>query len=348
MPARIWIRPAVAAAAALVTAAPLLAAASPSAAAPATGPRPSAVTTATYRSLVYVKHGDIYLAHPDGSHTRVVKQGTFSWPSMDDKGVIAAERADGRTAPDGSTGYSIYRFTQTGTRLSRVSTPADYSTFSCPTYRPSHVTLSPDGTKVAYDVFFCDEFTALWTPTTKMSFPHQGAGQEDYQAPTWLSNSRIMLSHVGVRVAGGKEIGIYATSDGQDSVRDWFDADSWATGFVATATRDGTKVAVLEDDAANYFDGTPRHVKLVLGTAAGRRQPVTVRCRVSLPAAGFPYGTSQSRLSFRPNGAALVWDAKAGLWHAITSHLGDCGTLHAHLWIDGAHSGFYSPAVDHR
>src|SRR5690242_19570435 len=62
-------------------------------------------------SFVYSKGGNIHLARADGSHDIVFKKGGWYWPSMDNHGVIAAERED-KTAPDGTLGYTIHRFRQ--------------------------------------------------------------------------------------------------------------------------------------------------------------------------------------------------------------------------------------------
>lgn len=308
-------------------------------------------STYQYKSLVYVKNGDIYLAHQDGTHPVLVKKGTFYWPSMDDGGGIVAEAADGRDAPDLSPGYSIYRYWQSGALRSHMPSPADFSTLACPTYPPNHVMVSPDGKHVAYDFFDCDQTITVWTPATNMSFPGQGAGQEGYNAPVWLTSSRMLATHIGVRVAGGKEVGTFTTSSGQDSVGSWFDADSWATGFLATTTRDDKKVAILEDDAADYIDGLPRHVKLVLGTTAGLGKPMTVRCRFSLYPSGYGdgwNGVTNASISFRTGGIGVAWDAGAGTWYANTSNLSNCSSVKPHLWIKGAYDAFFSPAIDHR
>ena len=301
-------------------------------------------------SLVYIKNGDVYLAHADGSRAVRVKKGSYSWPSMDDNGIIAAQKSDGRSAPDGSTGYSIYRFKQSGKKLSSVSTPADYSSFSCPVYPSNHVSLSPDGTKVAYD--YTDACvgvdTANWTPVTKMKL-HPFT---DYTAPMWLSSSRMLISHLGVTVTKSQaEIGTLGT-DGTTTGWATSLADSWASAYHAASTRDGTVVALLEDDAANWTDGEPRKVALVLGTANGVGQPITRRCTVKLPASRYDsfswLGTTPASLSVNPKGTAVIWDAENGLWRAKTGNLSDCSTVDAGLWIKGAYSGFYSPAHDTR
>jgi hypothetical protein len=341
-----WTKLAVAGALAVGSAA--LAAPMPADAGPAVGAPigpPTAVAPAR-GSMVYVRNGDIYLARIDGSHAHLIRRGTYYWPSQDDHGVIAAEGFDGLTAPDGSRGVSIYRFARTGKKLGAERTPVDASTLSCPVYAPNYVSLSPDGKHLAYSFFACDEFTTMYTGSKRLSFKGEGAGQQDYIAPQWLSNSTLLVSHLGVQVAGGDELGSYRLGSGGDHVRGWANADAWALGFEAAATRNGRKFAVLEDDAGNYIDGAPRHVKLLLGTAAGVGKKVTVKCRIAIPARTYKawYGTSTVSMSFAPDGSRLVFDAPGGSWRAMTSHLGNCGSVHAHLWKRNVFDVSFSPA----
>lgn len=310
---------------------------------------PRSRLAAAQGSLVYVKGSRLYVAHVNGTHPKVVlTRSDIYWPSMDDNGVIAVEATDGTTAPDGSDGYSIYRYSQSGKRLSRVSAPVDASTFGCPIYPSYHVAISPDGTKIAYDFFDCDETTSVWSLPRRLKFPHQGAGQEEYHAPTWIGDSQMLLTHVGVRVAGGKEAGIYQVADGQNSTSNWFSADSWATAFTASVTQSGKRYAILEDDGANYINGEPRHVSLILGSATGPGGKVTKRCTLSLPVKQYrySYGVSNLGLSFAPNGKSLAWDSKSGIWRANTAKLTDCSTLNAQLWIKGAFNPSFSAGPD--
>jgi hypothetical protein len=298
-------------------------------------------------SLLYSKGGNIHLAHADGSHDIVFKSGGWYWPSMDNAGRIAAERQD-RFAPDGTKGYTIHRFRQNGTQLSRQNTPSSLSTNACPSQPSYHVSLSPDGAKVAYDYLDCTGIFATWTPATSFNLHTQ----MDYFAPSWLSNTTMTISHSGVTVSDTQaEVGTLTTSGGGDGWSTDF-ADSWATGYHATATRDGHKVALIEDDAANWIDGVPRNVRLVLGTSAGPGQPLTRACSVALNASSYGdwYGTAYANLSFRPDGKVLVWDSPVGIFKANTAVLAGCTatTLNKQLWIRGGINPSFSPAADTR
>lgn len=300
-------------------------------------------------SFMYSKNGNIHLAHADGSHDIIFKQGGWYWPSMDNNGVIAAERAD-RYAPDGTKGYTIHRFRQSGTQLSRQNTPSSLSAVACVAYPSFHLSLSPDGTKYAYDYEDCTGEFATWTPVSSFH-PH---GHVDYYAPSWLSNTKLTISHMGMTLTSDSaEVGVLYTSGGGTG---WSTdlAASWATAYHATATRDGHKIALIEDDSADYFDGVARHVRLVFGTSAGPGQPITRRCSIGLPLAQFAspgwYSTDYTNLTFRPDGRILAFDTSTGIYKVHTGVLAGCSasTLNRQLWIRGGINPSFSPAADRR
>lgn len=298
-------------------------------------------------SFLYSKDGNIHLAHANGTHDIVFKSGGWYWPSMANDGVIAAERQD-RSAPDGTTGYTIHRFRQNGTQLSRQNTPSSLSTIACPSYPSYHVSLSPDGTKVGYDYLDCNGIFATWTPATQF----QLHTRVDYFAPSWESNTQLLISHEGTTVTDSQaEVGTWNTSGGATG-RATTLADSWATAYHATSTRGGTKIALIEDDAADYFDGVPRHVRLVLGTSSGPTAQITRRCSIPLPTTQYDQwrGTDYANLSFRPDGNVLAFDSRVGIFTVHTSVLAGCTatSLNKQLWIRGGLNPSFSPATDTR
>jgi hypothetical protein len=299
-------------------------------------------------SFLYSKGGNIHLARADGSHNIIFKQGGWYWPSMDNNGVIAAERQD-RLAPDGTTGYTIHRFKQSGTQLSRQNTPSSLSTVSCISYPSYHLSLSPDGTKVAYDYIGCSgDVFATWTPATTFNL-HTTT---DYFAPSWISSTKLAISHMGMTLTDTQaEVGVWTIGSGAAGWSTHL-ADSWATAYHATATRNGRKIALIEDDAADYFDGLPRHVRLVFGTASGPGQPITRRCSLGLPISQYNAwnGATYANLSFRPDGNILAFDSSTGIYKVHTGVLAGCNatTLNRQLWIKGGINPSFSPAADTR
>ena len=298
-------------------------------------------------SFTYSKAGNIHLAHADGTHDIVLKSGGWYWPSVADNGVIAAERQD-RQAPDGTMGYTIHRFRQNGTALSRQNTPSSLSSFACPSYPSYHLSLSPDGTKVAYDYIDCNGIFATWTPSTQFHLHTQ----IDYYAPSWESNAALTISHHGVTISDTQaEVATWTTGGGSTG-RTADIADTWATAYHATSTRDGTKIAMIEDDAANYIDGAPRHVKLVLGTSSGPTAAITRQCSISLPVTQYTnwLGSDYANLTFRPDGKVLAFDSQAGIYKVNTSVLAGCTatSLNRQMWIRGGINPSFSPATDTR
>ena len=154
----------------------------------------AAVTSASARAdaIVYIHaaDGSLWTAHSDGTHARKLSNGPMAWPSESNDGIVVA-RGPGRRAPDGTRGADIYVFAPAGSLEHRIPTPADYSTLSCPTFPPSHVHISPDAAKIAYDIWMCDHFTTFWTAASarSLNWPNQKLGQEGAVAPAWLGMS---------------------------------------------------------------------------------------------------------------------------------------------------------------
>ena len=310
-----------------------------------------AVPTASARvvtgSFLYSKGGNIHLARSDGSHDIVFKSGGWYWPSMAGNGVIAAAKKD-RRAPDGRMGYTIHRFRQNGTQLSRQNTPSSLSSSACPADPSYHVSLSPDGSKVGYDYIDCNGIFATWTPATQFNLHRQ----IDYYAPSWMTSTQFTVSHFGVTISDTQAEVATLTTGGSSFNRSTDIADTWATAYHGSSSRDGTKFALIEDDAANYLDGVPRHVKLVFGTSSGRTGTITRQCAISLPTAQFGNwgGSDHTNLSFRTDGKVLAFDTQAGIYKVNTSHLRGCTatSLNKTLWIKGGSNPSFSAGTDTR
>src|SRR3954451_4101062 len=231
-------------------------------------------------TIVFQRKGDVWAMQPDGSAERQVTHGGgFAWPSAADDGTIAALAADG----------SIHRFAPSGAEAGAPTpTQATFASDDLPAEPPTHVRLSPDGQRLAYDEETDSEATTLWTPAgeTTLDFPNQATGQEGLEAPSWIGSDRPLVRPRPPRA--GPDIAtfaLYDTADGDDSGADWFSdpGSPWATGFDAAAARAGTRVAALEDDAADG-DGTPTRLALRLFTVDAPGGAPVFRCGLPLPA----------------------------------------------------------------
>ncbi len=252
-------------------------------------------------SIVFRRGTDIWLMAPDGTSQRQVTNDglRYEWPSAADDGTIVASDTSG----------TLHRLTPAGADLGTIPTAATTATDEAPAETPTHVRVSPDGTKIAYDEAIDGDVTTLWTP----GFPGQALGQEGLIAPSWIGNSRLLLSRDVSAADEGETFALYDLG-ADDTAADYFsdDASTWATGFDAAASRDGTRLAILEDDAAES-DGTPTRVALRLFTGT------TFRCELALEAADTYDSASPS---FSPDGASVAWAESDGI-HVASSGCAD-------------------------
>lgn len=292
-------------------------------------------------SIVYIRGADatLWIARPDGSHARKLANGHMEWPSESNNGIVVA-RGPGRRAPDGTAGSDIYVFSRGGHLEHRIPTPADYSNLNCPTFAPSHIHISPDGTKVAYDTWMCDHFTSFWTPVSARSldWPNQKVGQENAVAPAWIGNGQLLLT-LGTRVAGGQQFSVYKPGDGDNSSRGWFSDEGWASQWYAFTSSDGKKIAIVEDDAPDRM-GTPSRVAIKLYSVAGADPHPD--CEVDIP---FGSGFANVSPSFSPDGKRLLFGEPDGIHVANIGTNNNCNAIkHAPLVIPGGTQGFWSAA----
>lgn len=287
-------------------------------------------------TIVFRRGGDIWIVSPDGSGERRVAQGTYAWPSESDAGTIAAVDATG----------AIHRLTQSGAEIGTpLPTAATQATENAPAEPPTHVRVSPDGQKIAYDELISDEATTFWTPfaATGLDLPAQNAGQEELEDPSWIGSDRLVLSRdVAALGTGAATFALYTPGDGDDSAVDWFsDARAdWASGFEAVTSRNGRRLAVLADDSAE-FGGFPQRVELRIYDVDAPGGSARVRCDVKLPAAETVEHTGPT---FSPDGNRIAWAEADGI-HVATLG-GGCVAKEAAIAEAGAWEPYWSPAAD--
>lgn len=177
----------------------------------------AAPTAAQADSIVYLKGGDVWLAEGDGSgQYQVTTGGGYGSPSQADDGTIVARHHE-----------EIVRMKQNGTVLSRFDPPD--TTDSAGQHVggvPASVTVSPDGSKVAYTYSHANcpvgvscgvRYVTAYSHSDRAT-PVETFGKLYRRSPSWVSNDRLLafngyLEQVNYDSPGG----------GDDSDVHWFD-----------------------------------------------------------------------------------------------------------------------------
>src|SRR5690349_508909 len=110
-------------------------------------------------SLLYAKGGQLWIAHADGSAARQVTSSANGWDS-------------------------VYHLDQSGNQIGPyVETPGSRSTPACPTYSPWNLRVSPNGKRVSFNEFFCDNGDSFYDDLSTGKFT---LISENYSASNWL------------------------------------------------------------------------------------------------------------------------------------------------------------------
>jgi hypothetical protein len=288
-------------------------------------------------TIVFRRGADVWRMAPDGSGQTPLTGGErlYEWPSAADDGTIVASDETGR----------LWRMTLDGVALGGpIPTAATVATEEAPAETPTHVRISPDGARIAYDQVIDGDPTTLWTPAsaTGLDFPGQQTGQPFQVAPSWIGSDRLLLSQDVAAEDPGAAFSVYGIGGGDDSAELWFsdDAATWATGFDAAASRSGSRIAVLSDDAADH-DGTPTRVVLRLFVVEGGTP--AFRCELALTPADSYDSASPS---FSPDATRLAWAESDGIHVATLGALTDCATIREQVvTLPGAWEPYWTPAT---
>jgi hypothetical protein len=292
-------------------------------------------------SLVYTKGGNVWISHSDGSAARAVTSAgnNWAWPSTADDGTVFVAGGGQRVNSDGSDSdgsTEIYHLSQAGKQIGPfVETPGSRSTPACPTYAPDSLRVSPNGQRVSYNLFFCNNRDSFWQPTnsgtmTKIS--------EDYAADMWLDDGNVLISHIG-STFGNAAYAVYnvASANGHGP-----SDDPYLTERTAVASRSGNRVAVYEDDFDVSGNITQADIRLFATTGNDVTQPVA-KCTITIAPAGAGKFLAASP-TFTPDGTRLAWDQADGIHSANTSNLDNCASTSGSLLVPGGAYPFFGQA----
>lgn len=276
-------------------------------------------------SLVFVKDGNVWIAGADGSGARAVtsQPNNWAWPSEADDGTILVAGGAQRVNADGSDSdgsSELYRLDQQGQTLGGpATTPGSTSTPQCPTYAPQIARVSPNGASVAYSEFFCDGFHTFYGPALGGTAAMQQS-LADYVDPSWIDDGRFLITHQGTTLdATQAQWGVWDT--GAKTAGAWRAGESYLTGYQAVVSRNGTRVAVLQDDGADHY-GTVANARISIYAASGiQAADTTLRCEIPLDAATLQNAQSASP-SLSPDGGTIVWAQSDGIHTATTDCTG--------------------------
>lgn len=312
-------------------------------------------------SLVYVKNGTVYVSHPDGSQARAVTSGAngWVWPSETDAGVIAvagglSRIVNGTFNPSG--GDQIFEFDQQGHQLSGpVNTQGSYSTVGDPEY-VSHFRVAPDNSYVAYSVFpsYTDSYASLEKPAgSNFTYPKDDMGAPlPYSSPEWWGSGDLLITHDGVTIGSNAEYALYHLADGTTPGWDNDTAIGSSGSYQVVFSRDGRKSAVLDDDSADWTDGSVHNASITFETSSGNLPNTSwtnSNCTITLPAGQYQTlnGTKLASMSFSADGNTLAWAQDDGIYEANVSNLGNCASVtgSVHMVVPGGAMPFLGAAA---
>jgi hypothetical protein len=284
-------------------------------------------------ALTFVKGGNVWISQVDGSgaHQVTSTANNWAWPSLADDGTVVVaggkERVNpGGTDSDGST--EIYRMNQGGGQIGgTIDTPGTNSSPACPTYPPADLRVSPNGQRVAYDAFSCDQKQQF---LEDFATGHFAAFAQDYYAPQWLDDGHLLITHIGTTF-GNAPYAIYdiAAADGHGPTDDPYYDDRHAV-----ASRGASEVAVLEDDPLLDGSGAAKADFVLYATTNGDVTLPVQKCKLDLNVANIRnYSIASPTLS--PDGSLLAWAENDGIHMASTANLDDCGSLAPRLVVPG-------------
>jgi hypothetical protein len=315
-----------------------------------------APATAAADSLVFVKAGHVQVARADGSQARSVSPaGQWIWPSESDNGRIAAMSTND---------YKVYEFDQQGRSL--LSAPiftAASTTLGDASYYVNHIRISPDGSRMAYNVVGCCGGSGSSTFLQPMSAGNSAWKdfQDDYINPVWVDASTandpyvnakngLGLGHNGFNSFGCCQYGIWNGDNASDS-------GSWASDaaipnsnweFEVAYARNLKHLALFLDDSP-YYGSTAHNVRIVLESVNWANNAAeTVNCTIPLSASSYSLIPQViDSISYSSDGSTLAWATGAGVYEANVADPTNCAAVKnsVHLAVPGGSYPYFGAAA---
>ena len=250
-------------------------------------------------SIVYIDQGNVWSATPDGARkVQLTAGGGWHSPTQADDGTIAAVQGAGPIQVMAGDGRPIRTIT---TEMARSSNGGMFEA------RPTDLSFSPDGTKIAYSYysFSCPpgsscgaQRSTFYTDATTATPIATYGNQFGVSNPEWVTNSRTLVFG-----GYGSQVSIDDLGPGDYSHKAWMVPNGdMGDGEV---TRDGTRLAVTSD----YGENTRISFFAVSGDIKTQMPPVEPQhaCSMTNPDPNFADPT------WAPDGAGIAWQSSKGI-----------------------------------
>ncbi|MDA0181671.1 hypothetical protein OJ997_15300 [Solirubrobacter phytolaccae] len=270
--------------------------------------------TAQADSISYIKGGDVWIASPDGSNqTRITTSGAYKAVSQGDDGTLVAV-----------SDRDLYRLDRTtGAVLNEINTPLGIGWFG-----PWEPAVSPDGTKVAYELRDINGYPAVAYSNTDGSIQSRPL-HTGWTWPSWIDNTWLVHSEKPNALA--EDTIVRAVGSPNNEGTPWF-------------THPGRTPLADVDIKGDLFAGITNDTILTVFRFTG--EPGTGAVDGCFQYEN-PSGGKFTGPAFSPDARALVWGEGDGIWRGDMPNLsGGCiAPPDGRLIIPGAYNPDWSPAA---